>query len=333
MRIDEQKIFSVIRERRPKVVAFNGPEGIMRKIQEAANHVSSEFGIEAYVIGDACYGSCDVNFHAAEMVRADILFHIGHTISMQDFGSKIVMVDAYDDISFDSVAEKCAVELKAINYKYVSIVTDSQHLHQLGKVKDILEQNGLRVTLGEGKGQLNDGQVFGCEFYPAFDLKDAVDAYIFLGQSSFHAAGVALSTGRPTFILDPYYDEVRDVTKLASDLQKRSILAVYRALDARTIGLVVGLKEGQFMLNRVTELRKKLEGYGRHVQLIAMTEITDERLQVFSNIDAFIQVACPRISIDNSFSKPVLSVPQANALLRLLEKGELGDFLEIPHWL
>ncbi len=330
IRIDEDRIMQAIIERKPRVVAFNGPEGIMRKIQDVADRVGREFGIDAYVIGDTCYGSCDINLHAAEMLQADILFHIGHTISMPELG-KVVMVDAYDDISFDSVAEKCAKELH--NYKAVSIVTDSQHLHQVENVRKILERNGFRVVIGGGKGQLNDGQVFGCEFYPAFDLREAVDAYVFLGQSSFHAAGVALSTGKPTFILDPYFDEVRDITKFARDLQKRSVLAVYKALDAQTIGLVVGLKEGQFMLNRVTELKRKLEAHGKKVQLIALTEVTDERLRIFANVDAFIQVACPRISIDNSFSKPVLSVPQANALLRLLAGEEPGAFLEIPHWL
>jgi 2-(3-amino-3-carboxypropyl)histidine synthase len=329
--IDEQRIFDVIKERKPRVVAFNGPEGIMKKIQAVADKVSNEFNIPAYVIGDTCYGSCDINLHAAEMVGADILFHIGHSISMDDFGSKVVLIDALDDISFDSVAEKCATELK--EYRTLSIVTDSQHLHQVQRVKEILERHGFNIVIGKGKGQLNDGQVFGCEFYPASEVKEIADAYVFLGQSSFHAAGVALSTGKPTYILDPYFDEIRDVTKFALDLQKKSILTIYKALDANTIGLVVGLKEGQFMLNRVLELKKELEKHGKKVQLIALTEVTNDRLMVFNNIDAFIQVACPRISIDNSFTKPVLSVPQANALIKLLNKENIDDFLKIPHWL
>lgn len=331
IRIDEQRIFDVIKERKPRVVAFNGPEGIMKKIQAVADKVSNEFNIPAYVIGDTCYGSCDINLHAAEMVGADILFHIGHSISMNDFGSKVVLIDALDDIGFDSVAEKCATELK--EYRTLSIVTDSQHLHQVQRVKEILERHGFKVVIGKGKGQLNDGQVFGCEFYPASEVKEIADAYVFLGQSSFHAAGVALSTGKPTYILDPYFDEIRDVTKFALDLQKKSILTIYKALDANTIGLVVGLKEGQFMLNRVLELKKEMEKHGKKVQLIALTEVTNDRLMVFSNIDAFIQVACPRISIDNSFTKPVLSVPQANALIKLLNKENIDDFLKIPHWL
>ena len=69
------------------------------------------------------------------------------------------------------------------------------------------------------------------------------------------------------------------------------------------------------------------------MQLIAMTEITDERLQPFRGIDAFVQVACPRIAIDDHFKKPMLSVPQGLALIKLLKNEPIGDFLEIRHWL
>ena len=331
IRIDEQKIFDVIRKRRPTVVAFNGPDGIMRRIQEVADKVNNEFDVTAYVIGDTCYGSCDINLHAADMLGADILFHIGHSISMDYFGTKVVLVDALDDISFDSVAEKCATELK--DHKTLSIVTDSQHLHQVQSVREILEKHGFTVVIGKGKGQLNDGQVFGCEFYPVMDVKDEVDVYLFLGQSPFHAAGVALSSGKRTYILDPYFNEISDVTKLALDLQKKSILAIYKALDANTIGLVVGLKEGQFMLNRVLQLKKEFEKHNKKVQLIALTEVTNDRLMIFSEIEAFVQVACPRISIDNPFTKPVLSVPQANALMKLMNKESIDDFLKIPLWI
>jgi len=331
IRIDEQKIFEVIRARKPKVIAFNGPEGIIQKIQKVADKASNEFDLTAYIIGDTCYGSCDINSHAADKLGADILFHIGHSISIDQFGTKIVMVDALDDISFDSVAEKCVTALK--DYRTLSVLTDSQHLHQIQPVREILEKHGFKVVIGKGKGQLNDGQVFGCEFYPVSEVKNEINAYVFLGQSQFHAAGIALSSGKPVFILDPYYDEIKDVTDFALELQKKSILTIYKAMEANTFGLVVGLKEGQFMLNRVLELKKELEKHEKQVRLIALTEITNDRLMIFSNIDVFIQVACPRISIDNSFTKPVLSVPQAHALIKLFNKQNIDDFLKIPHWL
>ncbi|MDD9813645.1 MAG: hypothetical protein OXU86_05735 [Thaumarchaeota archaeon] len=58
-----------------------------------------------------------------------------------------------------------------------------------------------------------------------------------------------------------------------------------------------------------------------------------DRLESLTGIDAFVQVVCPRISTDNPFRRPVLSVPQADALLRVMRGGEPGEFLRAPHWL
>ena len=124
-------------------------------------------------------------------------------------------------------------------------------------------------------------------------------------------------------MLDPYFDEVREITEFAQKLQKKSILAVYKALEAETFGIIVGLKEGQFSKTTALKFKKELEKARKKVQLFALTEITDDKLHNLKGIDAFIQVACPRISTDNSFHKPVLSTPQANALLKLLKNESI----------
>ena len=328
--IDEKKIFDEILKRQPVSVALNGPDGLLPKIQETATKIMERFGIPAYVLADTCFGTCDMNTNGAKVLGAEILFHIGHTINETTFGKNIVLIDAFDDISFDSVAKKCVIELAG---KTVSLVTDSQHLPQMKKIKKILEDGGVIVKIGEGKGQLNDGQVFGCEFYPTSETKDIVDANVFLGQSAFHASGIALSTGKPTYLLDPYFDEIREVTEFAQKLQKKAILAVYKAAEAETFGIIVGLKEGQFSKITALKFKKELEKTGKKVQLFALTDITDDRLANLKGIDAFIQVACPRISTDNHFHKPVLSTPQANALLKVLKNESIEEFLQIPHWL
>ena len=242
------------------------------------------------------------------------------------------MIDAFDTVSFDNIALKCAIELKG-RYKTISLVTDSQHLHQIENVKRIFEKKGYKVELGKGKGQLNDAQVFGCEFHPLHNLKDNIEAFIFLGQSRFHSIGVALSTEKPTFMLDPYFEEFTQINKEAEIVKKRAILSVYKALDARTIGIIIGLKEGQFANVKALEFRKELKKLGINTQLLAMTEISNERLENFREIDAFVQVACPRLGTDNFFSKPILSVPQALALIKLLKKEPVEEFFRIQHWL
>jgi 2-(3-amino-3-carboxypropyl)histidine synthase len=333
IQIDEEKIFSTISERNPRSVALDGPDGIIKKIQNCAEKVRDEFNIPVYIIGDTSWGSCDLNIHAAEMLGVDILFNIGHTISMESFGNKVIMVDAFDDIDFSKIAKKCAVELKKKNFKIISLATISQYIRSMQNVKEIFESHGYEVVIGRGKGHLNDGQVFGCEFYPIYDTKDHVDTYLFLGQSIFHSASIAIVTQKPTFMLDPYFNEYSEISDIARKLEKKAILAVYKAQDAETIGIIIGLKEGQFAKIKALELKRLLEEAGKKILLIAMTEITDERLLSFEGIDAFIQVACPRIGTDNHFHKPVLSVPQAISLIKLLKGEPQQEFLQIKHWL
>ncbi|MXY37470.1 MAG: diphthamide biosynthesis enzyme Dph2 [Cenarchaeum sp. SB0665_bin_23] len=327
--IDEERIFNEIYAKKPQSVSLNGPEGILAQVQQTAINITRKFDIPAFVIADATWGSCDINESGARTLGAGIHFNIGHTVSMDTVGNT-VMVDAYDDVSFDSVALKCARLLRS---GIVAVVTDSQHLHQIQNVVKILQKNGIRTIIGSGKGQLNDGQVFGCEFYPATSLRDDVDSYVFLGQSNFHAAGVALSTGKPTYVLDPYFNEVREVSEFAESLRKKATLAIYKAADAKRFGIIVGLKEGQLSKVVGLKFKRELESLGKEVEMFALTDITNERLLNIRNVDAFIQVACPRISTDNRFDMPVLSTPQAQGLLRVLQGKDPQEYLMLPHWL
>ena len=142
-----------------------------QKFKKFLKNIEKEFNIISYIIGDRSWGSCDLNIQAMDMLGADILFNIGHTISLESFGDKVYMINAFDNVKFDSIALKCAHELTG-KYKTVSLVTDSQHLHQIEPVKRIFEENGYIVEIGKGTGQLNDAQVFGCEFHPAFKIKN-----------------------------------------------------------------------------------------------------------------------------------------------------------------
>ena len=330
IRIDEETIFAEIKKRNAVSVALNAPDGLLPKVQETASKIMKRFGIPAYVLADTTWGSCDLNSNGAKVLAADVLFNIGHTVGIDVIEKNVVMIDAFDDISFDKIVQK---SIDILHGKTVSLVTDSQHLHEIENVKKNLEDNGINVKIGKGKGQLNDGQVFGCEFYPVLETKEEVDANVFLGQSNFHAAGIALSTDKPTYVLDPYFNEIREITEFANKLKRKATLAIYKAAEAKTFGIIVGLKEGQLSKITALKFKRELEKEGKEVQLFALTDITNERLRNLKGIDAFIQVACPRISTDNQFEKPVLSTPQATALLKILRNESIDGYLQIPHWL
>jgi 2-(3-amino-3-carboxypropyl)histidine synthase len=332
VRIDEARVFEVIEARRPSVVVVNAPGGLLRQTKALMERVRQKYGVTCILSGDSCYGICDTADEDVRKLKADLAFHVGHNAAVTEVGDFTYLVDAVDDVEFDEVVERAVGVLAP--YRRLALVTFSQHLHRLATVRQKLEGHGFEVTIGEGNSLMLEGQIFGCDFSTARPLHSNVDAYVFLGESEFHAVGLALAVGKPTFMLDPYMNEVTDMREAAEERRRRAILAVYKALDARTFGVITGLKEGQKMLGRSRWISKRLEMNGRKVVQIALRDVTPERLAPHREIEAFVQTACPRISIDGfTFDRPVLSIPQADALVALMEGREPGEFLERAKWI
>ena len=154
IRIDEESIFKEIKDRKAVSVALNAPDGLLPKVQDTASKIMKRFGIPAYVLADTTWGSCDLNSNGAKVLGADVLFNIGHTISLDSIEKNVVMIDAFDDISFEKIAK---ISIDTLKGKTISLVTDSQHLHEIENVRKIFEDGGITVKIGKGKGQLNDG--------------------------------------------------------------------------------------------------------------------------------------------------------------------------------
>jgi 2-(3-amino-3-carboxypropyl)histidine synthase len=332
VKIDETRVFEIIEAKKPKVILVNAPGGLLRQTKELIERVREKYGVVGILSGDTCFGICDTMDEDVPRMQADLALHIGHNAVVTEVGDFSYLVDATDDIKFDEVVETAAKTLAP--YKRIGLATFSQHLHELEPVRKNLEAKGFQVVIGKGNNLMLGGQVFGCDFSTSFPVRDEVDAFAVLGESEFHAVGLALASGKPTFMLDPYMNEVTDMGPAAEERRKRAVLGIYKALDARVFGVITGLKEGQKMLGRSRWISKRLEMNGRKVIQLAMRDITGDRLAPHREIEAFVQTACPRISIDGfTFDRPVLSIPQADALVALMEGREMGEFLERPKWI
>jgi 2-(3-amino-3-carboxypropyl)histidine synthase len=332
IKIDEEKVFRLVEDKHPHAILVNAPGGLLAQTRAVIEKIKERYGVPCILVGDTCFGICDTVDEEVEKLDADMALHIGHNAAVSTVGDYTYLIDATDDVSFDGVIEKAIAELR--RFRRIGLVTFSQHLHELKRAKERFEAAGFQVLLGGRNNLLLDSQVFGCDFSTVYPIRKDVDAFCFLGESEFHAVGVALSTGKPTYMLDPNLEEVVDMEEAVEERRRRAILAVYRALDANVFGVITGLKEGQKMLGRTRWIAKRLEMHGRRVVRLAMRDITPERLAPLRDVDAFVQTACPRISIDGfNFDRPVLSIPQADALVRLLEGREIGEFLERPKWI
>jgi len=70
-----------------------------------------------------------------------------------------------------------------------------------------------------------------------------------------------------------------------------------------------------------------LEREGKEVVLLALSEIFPGKLALMGDVGAWVQVACPRLSIDwgYAFERPLLSPYEALVALGAREAGWMGD--------
>jgi len=56
-----------------------------------------------------------------------------------------------------------------------------------------------------------------------------------------------------------------------------------------------------------------------------MSEITEDKIMNFYNVDAFIELACPRIAIDDfaKYNKPILTFKEALVALNIKSWNEI----------
>jgi 2-(3-amino-3-carboxypropyl)histidine synthase len=179
----------------------------------------------------------------------------------------------------------------------------------------------------------NTGQVIGCDFSNAHAVAKNVDAFLCICGGRFHALGVALATAKPTVVADPYEGTAYSVDREADRLIKQRWASIQEATNGTRFGVLVGLKSGQKRLERALQIRRKLQQARKKPTLLAIREVTPESLLQYPSIDAYVNTACPRISLDDStrFKKPVLTAKEVLVVTgeltweQLLRKGWFED--------
>ncbi len=130
-----------------------------------------------------------------------------------------------------------------------------------------------------------------------------------LAGGIFHGLGVLVATGRRTIVCDPFQNQVRDMEELAKRFFRMRYANIESFRQIRKIGILIGLKTGQFRPIRAEEMRHILESKGYECAMLALREIDPMILENFSDIEGFVNTGCPRIAWDDQdrFRRPVLN--------------------------
>jgi len=320
--LEEQRLKTEIRKLQPKTVLLQLPEGLKPEAPRLVT-IIEEAGALPIVSADPCYGACDIAVSEAKLVGADLIVHYGHTPLVERTEVPILYVEARAKINIKNVVSKALPQLDS--WKKIGLVTTVQHVHRLAEAKKILEDAGKTVFIGDADPHKHPGQVIGCEFRNARNVSEKVEAYLFVGGGRFHAIGVALATGKPTVIADPYEARAYNIHDQAKRIIMQRWANITEAKQAEKFGVLISLKNGQIKLKDALTIKRKLERSGLKATLIALREITANALMQFPGFDAFINTACPRISLDDaqSFRKPIIYINEARVLLGEMEWEEL----------
>lgn len=328
IRIPREEIASHILTKDAKTVLVQAPEGLKPQVSRMIPELTEETGATIIIHGDTCFGSCDLALSDSQRLDVDLVVHIGHNPYFGDYrNEKLVFINAYEDRELNETIKTQILELA--ENKILGLVCSIQYTKMLEDVEKLISENGGTAVVGRGTSNLmKPGQVMGCEVTTAKLVRDEVDAFVAIGGGDFHALGVALWTGKPTYIADPYKDDLVDLTPLA----KKKLRVIAARLDdasrAEKFGVIVGLKEGQMKKGMPDVIASKLEARGKKVIRLAHRDLSPERLRYFEGIDCFVQTLCPRISVDDLelYDVPVLTYDQFTILI-----GE-KKFEEVYPW-
>jgi 2-(3-amino-3-carboxypropyl)histidine synthase len=307
--LEENRIFDEIKRRGAKRILLQLPEGLKPLGFELAQRIEKQTGAEVFLSGDPCYGACDLALMPKEFVKAELLVHIGHAAIPGEFTDENVMyVEARADVSIESPMGQAVKMLQT--EQVIGLASNVQHIHQLEKAKQILEENGKQVLVGRASGWLKyPGQVLGCDYGSIRAIAERVDAIVVLSGGDFHALGIPLSTGKRTIVVDPFQGLAKDMTEVCRRLLRKRWANIIKFKEAKRIGIILGLKSSQMNISLSRRVKELLEAKDYSVVILCATEVIPETLESFTDLDAYVEISCPRISTDDQerYRKPLLN--------------------------
>jgi 2-(3-amino-3-carboxypropyl)histidine synthase len=327
--LETDRIVKIIKDKGYSFVGLQLPEGLKDRAVEIADAVRDKTDCDVIISAAPCFGACDLADDSMRCLGVEVLFHFGHAPIFKEGMVPVEYIEVHDD---KDPASLMKANLKKFDRK-VGLVTTIQHVHVLKEIKKILEEKGFEVKIGKGGGRIKHaGQVLGCSFESAKSVASDVDNFIYIGSGNFHALGVALVTGKKTFAVDPMLGEVRDLSEIKDKILRQRHAKIAMSRDAKAFGIIIGEKRGQMRKALAIKLKKMIEEKGKKAYLLYLNEITPDNLLPFRKLDAFVNTACPRISIDDAgkFKGPVLTSVELEIVLgaREWEDYKLDEILQ-----
>jgi len=291
---------------KPALVALQFPEGLLMYACTIADILSAYAGgVKVLVLGDVTYGACCIDDFTAQKLGAEMLVHYGHSCLVPVNVTRIKVMYVFVEIFFEcSHLVACIRDAFAKDTK-IALMGTIQFTSVLHEASLTLLQEYPNCVIPQAK-PLSGGETLGC----TSPLLEDVDVLVFVADGRFHLeAAMIRNPIVAAYRYDPYSKVLSHERYDLEKMKQVRQAAITKAATANTFGLIMGTLGRQGSPLVFANLQRLLIERGKRVLPFLMAEINPVKLALVPQVQVWVQVACPRLSIDwaNGFDKPILT--------------------------
>ena len=274
-------------------------------------------------MGDVTYGACCIDDYTARALGCDLLVHYAHSCLIPVDVTKIKTLYVFVDISIDTAHLLATLERNFQSGKRIAMVGTIQFNATLHIVKPILERAGFNILIPQ-IAPLSKGEILGCTS-PRLSSDTGVDMILYLGDGRFHLESAMIhNPSIPAYRYDPYSRKLTHEKyehREMHDLRRDAISAARRA---KKWGLILGSLGRQGNPHTMTLIESYLDRQEIPFINLLLSEIFPGKLAMMNDVECWVQIACPRLSIDwgYAFERPLLTPYEALVALGIREDWE-----------
>ncbi|KAI9873145.1 MAG: Diphthamide biosynthesis protein 1 [Pleopsidium flavum] len=315
-----------IRTSGSKKVALQFPEGLLL-FATTISDILTRFcpGIETLIMGDVTYGACCIDDYTARALGCDLLVHYAHSCLIPVDVTKIKTLYVFVDISIDTSHLLATLERNFETHKTIAMVGTIQFNATLHTIKPHLERAGFKVLIPQ-IAPLSKGEILGCTS-PRLSTDD-VDMILYLGDGRFHLESAMIHNPElPAYRYDPYSRKLTRETYDHNEMHSLRRQAIASAKTAKKWGLILGSLGRQGNPHTMTLIENHLTKEGIPFINLLLSEIFPGKLALMDDVECWVQIACPRLSIDwgYAFPRPLLTPYEALVVLGGRKEWGMGS--------
>ncbi|KAL6985669.1 2-(3-amino-3-carboxypropyl)histidine synthase [Sarracenia purpurea var. burkii] len=306
-----------------KRIALQFPEGLLMYSLVLSDIFTAFAAVDScFVLGDVTYGACCVDDLSAAALGAELLIHYGHSCLVPIDDTSIPCLYVFVDIRIDvnRLIDTVKLNFNSLTTKQLVLAGTIQFATAIRAAKPELETAGFMVLVPQSK-PLSAGEVLGCTAptIPKTCFNNDEVVLVFVADGRFHLEAFMIANPKiNAFRYDPYIGSLFLEEYDHKGMKESRRNAIVKAREAKNWGIVLGTLGRQGNPRILYRLEKKMMEKGLDWTVVLISELSPARIALFGDsVDAWIQIACPRLSIDwgDAFLKPLLTPFEAEIAL------------------